>query len=361
VNFQVTAAGSFTAAVDLSCTGLPAGAACNFQPSSTVFPTSAGPVSVTLIISTTTSTPTGTFPIIINGSSSGVNKTQNLSLTVTAFADYTLVISNPSQSATAGSSATFDGVLTAFNGYTSSVNLSCSGGAPPTCTLSSSNVTPTPAGAAFTVSASSNLAQNYNFSIAGLGTDPSAIAHSSAVTFNSTFDFSLTNSSSAQTVKAGLSATYNLDAAPLGSNFPNQVNVSCMGLPARSTCSFNPAQVNSGSGDTPIVLTISTNAPIPASARLNGKMGLALYALFLPGLVIVAGCKHRIPRRRRYFLFFLLPLVLLMIGLLPACGGGGGGGGGGGQPGTPPGNYTVTVTATSGALTHTASVALTVQ
>jgi hypothetical protein len=183
------------------------------------------------------------------------------------------------------------------------------------------------------------------------------------VTFNSTFDFSLTNSSGAQTVKAGLSATYNLDAAPLGSNFPNPVTVSCTGLPARSTCSFNPAQVNSGSGDTPIVLTISTNAPIPASARLNGKMGLALYALFLPGLVIVAGCKHRIARSTRYFLFFLLPLVLLMIGLLPACGGGGGGGGGGGQPGTPPGNYTVTVTATSGGLTRTATppVSLTVQ
>ena len=364
VNFQVTAAGSFTAAVDLSCSGLPAGAACNFQPSSTIFPTSADPVSVTLIISTTTGTPTGTFPITINGSSSGVNKTQNLSLTVTAFADYTLVISNPSQSATAGSSATFDGVLTAFNGYTSSVNLSCGAGAPPTCTLSSSNVTPTTAGVAFTVSASSNLAQNYNFSIAGLGTDPSAMAHSAAVTFNSTFDFSLTNSSSAQTVKAGLSATYNLDAAPLGSNFPNQVNVSCMGLPARSTCSFNPAQVNSGSGDTPIVLTISTNAPIPASARLNG-IGLVLYALFLPGLLIFTGWKRDGLKRRsskspKYFSLLLLPLVLLMIGLLPACGGGGGGGGGG-QPGTPPGNYTVTVTATSGALTHTAAVSLTVQ
>jgi hypothetical protein len=305
--------------------------------------------------------------LTINGSSSGVNKTQNLSLTVTAFADYTLVISNPSQSASAGSSATFDGTLTAFNGYTSSVNLSCGAGAPPTCTPLPSSVTPTSGGDAFTVSVSSNLAQNYNFSIVAQGTDPSAMTHSTAVTFSSTFDFLFTNSSSAQAVKAGLSATYSLDAKPsgTGNSFPNSVTLSCTGLPARSTCSFNPAQVNSGSGDTPIVLTIATNAPIPASAKLNGKMGLALYALFLPGLLIVAGwkrggLKRRIARSRRYFLFLLLPLVLMMIGLLPACGGGGGGGGGG-QPGTPPGNYTVTVTATSGALTRTASVSLTVQ
>src|SRR5207237_919828 len=121
-------------------------------------------------------------------------------------------------------------------------------GAPPTCTPSPSSVTPTSGGVAFTVSASSNLTQNYNFSIVGQGTDPSAITHSAAVTLSSTFDFSITNSSSAQTVKAGLSATYNLDAAPSGSgsSFPNSVALSCTGLPARSTCSFNPAQINSG-------------------------------------------------------------------------------------------------------------------
>ena len=54
--------------------------------------------------------------------------------------------------------------------------------------------------------------------------------------------------------------------------------------------------------------------------------------------------------------------MLLMIGLLQACGGrGGAGGGGGGQPGTSPGDYTITVTAKSGSLTHTVSAALTVQ
>ena len=100
VSFQATAAGSFGAAVDLSCTGLPSGATCNFQPSSTIFPTSASPVPVTLTISTSTVTPSGAFPLTINGSTSGLNRTQNLSLTVTANADFTLVISSNQQSVT---------------------------------------------------------------------------------------------------------------------------------------------------------------------------------------------------------------------------------------------------------------------
>jgi hypothetical protein len=253
-------------------------------------------------------------------------------------------------------------MLTASNGYNSTVNLTCGAGAPSTCTPSPPTVTPTAAGVAFTVLASSNLAQNYNFNIMGQGTDPSAITHAAAVTFSSTFDFSITNNSGPQTVKAGLSATYNLDTAPLGGNFPNPLTLSCTDLPARSTCSFNPAQVNSGSGDTPVVLTIATNAPIPASAGFGQRMDSALYALWLPGLLMFRPVKRRISSQRQFACCFALALVLLMIGLLPACGGGGGGGGtGGGQLGTPPGSYTVTVTAKSGSLTHTASVALTVQ
>ena len=219
VSFQVTAAGSFAAAVDLSCSGLPAGAICNFQPSSTGFPTSANPVSVALTISTSAGTPPGTFPISTSGSTSGMNRTRNLSLTVTANADYSLVINNPSQSALPSGAVTFNGTLTAFNGYGSTVNLSCGTGAPPTCTPSSGGITPTAGGAAFTISASSNLAQNYTFNIVGHGTDPSGITKTAAVTLSSIFDFNLTNSSGAQTTKAGLSATYNLDAAPLGGQF----------------------------------------------------------------------------------------------------------------------------------------------
>jgi len=47
--------------------------------------------------------------------------------------------------------------------------------------------------------------------------------------------------------------------------------------------------------------------------------------------------------------------------LFLSCGGGlQGGGGGTGSPGTPAGTYTITITAVSGSITHSAVVSLTV-
>ena len=80
--FDVTASGAFNQEVTLSCSGLPAGAACNFD-SSSVFPISGSPETVTLTISTGAGTPLGTSQISINGSvAGGPTRTQNLSLTV---------------------------------------------------------------------------------------------------------------------------------------------------------------------------------------------------------------------------------------------------------------------------------------
>jgi len=58
-----------------------------------------------------------------------------------------------------------------------------------------------------------------------------------------------------------------------------------------------------------------------------------------------------------------LAIVLILLGMFAACGGGssGGNGTGAGHPGTPPGNYTITVNAAVGSVTRSVQVALTVQ
>ncbi len=155
----------------------------------------------------------------------------------------------------------------------------------------------------------------------------------------------------------GFSGTLNFTAA------------SCSGLPTESSCSFNPASVT-GSGTTQ--LTITTTGPHQAALKGTSlsrnvnpwmtSLGLAVTGIFLIAVPI---------RRRRWPALFSL-LILAFVITLPGCGGGsgggggggsGGGGGGGGQmdPGTPVGAYTVTVTVTSGSLTHSTTFQLTVQ
>lgn len=74
------------------------------------------------------------------------------------------------------------------------------------------------------------------------------------------------------------------------------------------------------------------------------------------GVVLVGAVAGR--RRRKSF--FLLLGILALATLLGSCGGGGGttvvh------NPGTPPGSYTVTVSATSGSTTHQTNITLVVQ
>jgi hypothetical protein len=179
VQFQVKAFGPFSGTVDLACSGLPSGAACNFQPSSAVNPTSSNPVNMKVTIRTTSSTPTGTFPLTITGTTTGgPQETQSLTLTVTNLADYQLTIAPPtSQTVTEtaqGAQATFSGTLTALNGYSSPVKLSCAAGTtapPPSCTAIPATLTPTAKGVAFTVTVESNVVASYQFKILATGTD----------------------------------------------------------------------------------------------------------------------------------------------------------------------------------------------
>jgi hypothetical protein len=89
------------------------------------------------------------------------------------------------------------------------------------------------------------------------------------------------------------------------------------------------------------------------------------YAIWLPlpGLVLAFGELQRRRMGGKRAVLLVAALLLLLVGL-QACGGGGSSGsGGGGQPGTPVGDYTVTVTATStlGSLTHPTQLLLDVR
>ncbi|HEX3105887.1 MAG TPA: hypothetical protein VHQ22_15695 [Terriglobales bacterium] len=362
VSLSVSASGSFSGSVSLSCSNLPAGAVCSFQPSTSVAPTKGNPVSVSLSISTLTSTPLGTFPITVSATTAGATaKTQRLSLQVVTSPDYVLSISNPSITTTVNSSAEFNGSLTALNGYASAVALSCGTGAPPTCTVTPANATPSSAGTPFSVTVSSNVSQNYNFEIVGEGSDPAGISHSVPVSFTATpiqtSDFTMGITPGSASEPAGQPAVFSLDVSPTTGSFPKNVTFACSKLPALTTCGFNPQQVGAGSENSAVTFTVATTAAIPAS-RIS-IVAITLSLLPLPGLILL---QRRIALGKiRHHGWVVLVLILAVMTI--SCGGGlqgNGGGGGSGSPGTPAGTYVVTVTATCGSVAHTAQVSLTV-
>ncbi len=132
----------FNASVTLVCTGLPANATCSFTPKSPVPVSASTPVTMTIL--TGANTPSGTSTVTVTGTSGALNHTAQVSLTVKANTTpgFTMAATALSPaSVSPGGTATSTVTITATNGFTGSVSLSCSsitgGGSPaPTCAFS---------------------------------------------------------------------------------------------------------------------------------------------------------------------------------------------------------------------------------
>ena len=138
-------------------------------------------------------------------------------------------------------------------------------------------------------------------------------------------DFSVFTNPTQITVIQGQSQTAQTDISSLG-GFSGTISFTCpSGLPAESTCSFNPAQIQ-GQGWT--TLTIATT-PLGQSRRRTANSRPAIGWTASTVFLLVGVCLIGIPARDRRRAS-MLALMIVSLMLAPSCGGGGGGGGGGG-------------------------------
>src|SRR5207244_496401 len=112
----VTGASGFTGAVNFSVAGLPSGATASFSPASVT-----GSGSTTLSVTTSGTTPGGTYTLAITGTSGPVSHTVNVTLVVTG--DFSISAAPASVSIAAGATATYNTTIAAGAGFSGTVTL----------------------------------------------------------------------------------------------------------------------------------------------------------------------------------------------------------------------------------------------
>ena len=124
-NYTVNIArtGGFADAVSLSVSGLPSGAAATFSPNNTTANTS------TISVTTSTTTPVGSYAATITGVGGGLTHTTSVTLVVQAPAasGYSLSATPSSRSVVRGSRTSYTVTITRTGGFTGAVAMSVSG------------------------------------------------------------------------------------------------------------------------------------------------------------------------------------------------------------------------------------------
>ncbi len=139
ITVTITPSGGFTSAVNLTCTGLPTGATCGFNP--TPVTPGTGAVTSALTISTTAGTPVGLANVVVTGTSGSVVHTTPFALTVAAVGsgNFTLTATPTIGNRSGGKFSHFHDYVNPTGGFAGTVNLSCAvtgGGTPaPVCSL----------------------------------------------------------------------------------------------------------------------------------------------------------------------------------------------------------------------------------
>jgi len=186
-------------------------------------------------------------------------------------------------------------------------------------------------------------------------------------------NFAITGTAVTVTPGATTGNTSTITLTPSG-GFTGAISLSCAITPSAASdpavCSLPTSTTITGSAAQMVTLTVTTT---PATSGMNrrGKFLWQPVGGIVVACLLFVGFPAR--SRRRWDVLGVLLLSFVVFGGALGCsgasngtgggsgGGGGTGSGGSGNPGTSPGTYSITVTGTSGTITQSATVTLTVQ
>ncbi len=268
---NVEAEDGFSGTVSLSVSGLPTGATASLTPS-----TVSGSGAATLTVTTSSTMPASSSTLTVTGTSGSVTQTANVALVVTASASpsFSLTPTTSSQTVAAGSAASYGLSVGALSGFTGTVGFTVSG-LPTGATASFIPSTVTGSGSTTLNVTTSSTTPVGTSTLTVTGTSGSITQTANValvVTAAPTPSFSLTPTTSSQTVTEGNAASYALSVGALN-GFTGAVGFTVSGLPTGATASFVPSTVT-GSGSTTLNVTTSSSTPVGTSTlTITGTSG----------------------------------------------------------------------------------------
>jgi hypothetical protein len=352
----VMSVNGYSTAVQLQCSGLPAGATCQFGNNpANVLPGTFATVPLTVTVSGTTVP--GNYPFHIVGSDGSISVQAAATLLVTSFG---LNLSPNSSVIYPGQLANYTLTFSA-PGASQAMPMSCTVLPPgPACTLDGQRIAPGPT--AFQVDPKTASPADFTVTVSGtMGSETQTVSSQLKLE-----DVSLAVSKTAATVSVGASTDINVTLTS-ANGFSDQFTFACMNLPAGMDCSFAPPSGSlpaSGQFTTALTLKVNSKPNAVHAAPQNALARPVVLLATLPTLVAVffafaSDARGRKVGGRRVVTSVIVASILVLLLTLAACGGSAGGTSSPPPPPPPPTSTPATVhiqvQASSPTLTRTSS------
>ncbi len=355
----ITPLNGFSGPVTLSASGLPSGVTATFA-------TNPATSSSVLTLTATASAALGTTNITITGTSGTLSTATPVALTVSVPASFTLTAASPSASVLQGATASETITVNSAGGFSGNVTLSASG--LPSGVTATFSTNPATSTSQLTFTAGSTAAIGSS-TVTITGTSGGLTASTTvSLSVSAPPSVTVTPNASSITVTRGTPATETISVAGSGGftgtvSLTAAVTSSPQGAQDLPTLTFGTTgTVNvTATGGGSATLSITTTPPSTASVSFPRERNAALQ---FASVALASWCLFGLCiKRRRSLKLFLSMLSFVVLAGATGCSGNSSTTPPNSplNPGTTPGVYAVTVTATSGAVSTNSVIQITVQ